>query len=287
MDTNALLNEITVHLEEGGVVPYLGPGVLDLVPGGCPVPKSPEELVKRMVAKSSVPFKIRGNMTATAQYIENFKHRKTLVGIMEEAFAPSVPPTPLHQYLARIVRKPLLIVDAWYDNAMETALQARNLWGQAQGVSQSEHFGTWVHYFRPNGMQADPFEADTWDTLLYKPMGSISPAKNFLVSDTDFVEVLTEIDIQTPIPDIVQQLRSGRHFLFLGCRFRTQLERTFARQVMKRSSDRHWAVLPGELTRNEARFLEEQNIQRIDMPLEEFVSLLAGEVQQEQLAVAV
>jgi hypothetical protein len=287
MDTHALLNEITAHLEEGGVVPYLGPGVLDLVPGGCPVPTSPEELVKRMVAKSSVPFKIRGNMTATAQYIENFKHRKTLVGIMEEAFAPSVPPTPLHQYLARIVRKPLLIVDAWYDNAMETALQARNLWGQVQGVSQSEHFGTWVHYFRPNGMQADPFEADTWDTLLYKPMGSISPSKNFLVSDTDFVEVLTEIDIQTPIPDIVQQLRSGRHFLFLGCRFRNQLERTFARQVMKRSSDKHWAVLPGELTRNEARFLEEQNIQRIDMPLEEFVGLLAGEEQEEQLAVAV
>ncbi len=284
---DALLSEITSHLEEGGVVPYLGPGVLDLVPGGSPVPKSPEELVKRMVAKSSVPFKIRGNMTATAQYIENFKHRKTLVGIMEEAFAPDVPPTPLHQYLARIVRKPLLIVDAWYDNAMETALQARNLWGQVQGVSQSEHFGTWVHYFRPNGMQADPFEADTWDTLLYKPMGSISPAKNFLVSDTDFVEVLTEIDIQTPIPDIVQQLRSGRHFLFLGCRFRNQLERTFARQVMKRSSDKHWAVLPGELTRNEARFLEEQNIRRIDVPLDVFVPLLAGEEQAEKLAVAV
>jgi hypothetical protein len=287
MDTNALLNEIAAHLEEGGVVPYLGPGVLDLVPGGCPVPKSPEELVKRMVAKSSVPFKIRGNMTATAQYIENFKHRKTLVGIMTEAFAPSVPPTPLHQYLARIVRKPLLIVDAWYDNAMETALLARNLWGQVQGVSQSEHFGTWVHYFRPNGMQADPFEADTWDTLLYKPMGSISPAKNFLVSDTDFVEVLTEIDIQTPIPDIVQELRSGRHFLFLGCRFRNQLERTFARQVMKRSSDKHWAVLPGELTKNEARFLEEQNIARIDMPLDVFVQLLGVEAASEAMALAV
>jgi hypothetical protein len=285
---DALLSEITTYLEEGGIVPYLGPGVLDLVPGGSPVPKSPEELVQRLVAKSSVPHKIRGNLTAAAQYIENFKHRKTLVGIMAEAFAPSVPPTPLHQYLARIVRKPLLIVDAWYDNAMETALQARNLWGQVQGVSQSEHFGTWVHFFRPNGMQADPFEADTWDTLLYKPLGSISPAKNFLVSDTDFVEVLTEIDIQTPIPDIVQQLRTGQHFLFLGCRFRNQLERTFARQVMKRSSDRHWAVLPGELTKNEARFLQEQNITRIDMTLDEFTRLLNGGAEQpEKVAVAV
>jgi len=285
--TDALLSEITSHLEEGGIVPYLGPGVLDLVPGGSPVPNSPEALVQRLVAKSSVPFKIRGNLTAAAQYIENFKHRKTLVGLMAEAFAVDVPPTPLHDYLAGMVRKPLLIVDAWYDNAMAGALASRNLLGQVQGVSQSEHFGTWVHYFRDNGAQADPFEADTWEALLYKPLGSIAPDKNFLVSDTDFVEVLTEIDIQTPIPDIVQQLRSGRHFLFLGCRFRNQLERTFARQIMKRSSDRHWAVLPGELSRNEARFLEEQNITRIDMSLAEFAERLVGEQQVEEEAVAV
>jgi hypothetical protein len=284
--TDALLNEIVAHLEEGGIVPYLGPGVLGLVPGGSPAPTSPEALVQHLVAKSSVPHKIRNNLTAAAQYIENFKHRKTLVGLMSEAFATAVPPTPLHQYLAGIARKPLLIVDAWYDNAMATALQSHTLWGQIQGVSQSEHFGTWVHYFRPDGIQADPFEADTWDTLLYKPMGSISPAKNFLVSDTDFVEVLTEIDIQTPIPEVVKQLRTDRHFLFLGCRFRTQLERTFARQIMKRSSDRHWAVVTGELSRNEARFLQEQNIERIDVPLEAFVQLLVAKEPAEKLAMA-
>lgn len=283
---DALLKEITTYLKEGGVVPYLGPGVLDLVPGGCPVPNSPEALVQRLVAKSSVPHKIRNNMTAAAQYIENFKHRKTLVGIMNEAFAPSVEPTALHHYLAGIRREPLLIVDAWYDNAMANALQSRLLWGQVQGVSQSEHFGTWVHYFRQDGAQGDPMEAETWPTLLYKPLGSIAPAKNFLVSDTDFVEVLTEIDIQTPIPKIVQELRTDRHFLFLGCRFRNQLERTFARQIMKRSSDLHWAVLPGELTKNEARFLEEQNIKRLDMPLEEFQNVLTGASAHEPVAVA-
>ena len=284
--TDTLLNEIISHLEEGGIVPYLGPGVLDLVPGGSPVPNSPAALVQQLVAKSSVPHKVRGNLTAAAQYIENFKHRKTLVKYMAEAFVTEVPPTYLHNFLAGIARKPLLIVDAWYDNAMATALQSRLQSGQMQGVSQSEYFGTWVHYFRPDGMQADPFEADTWNTLLYKPFGSIAPAQNFLVSDTDFVEVLTEIDIQTPIPAIVQQLRTDRHFLFLGCRFSTQLERTFARQIMKRSSDLHWAVLEGELTRNEKRFLAEQNIKRIDMSLDAFAQLLVGASQEEKVAAA-
>ena len=39
---------------------------------------------------------------------------------------------------------------------------------------------------------------------------------------------------------------------------------------MKRSSDKHWALLEGELTRNEERFLAEQNIERINMSLAEF-----------------
>jgi hypothetical protein len=114
--------------------------------------------------------------------------------------------------------------------------------------------------------------------LLYQPLGSAAPAANFLVSDSDFVEVLTEIDIQTPIPDAVKNIRTGRHFLFLGCRFATQLERNFAYQISKRSSDRHWAVLPETPTRNEARFIAQHGIERIAMPLAAFVAeLVAGQ----------
>jgi hypothetical protein len=120
--------------------------------------------------------------------------------------------------------------------------------------------------------------------LLYKPIGSRSPAGNYIVSDSDYVEVLTEIDIQTPIPPAVQAWRSGRHFLFLGCRFDDQLSRSFARQIMKRSSGEHWAVLPQEPTRMEARFLQEQSITRIAMPLAEFAPLLTGALQGEPVA---
>lgn len=275
--TATLPPEIEAGLATGMLIPYLGAGMLALIPGGSPVPSAPEVLAAQLTSKVTVPHKIRNRLTAAAQFIENFKHRKTIVSLMAEAFQPVVPASPLHTYLAALPRLPL-IVDTWYDNALQVALQSRAGWGQVQGLSQSEHFGTWIGYFDNIGAPSTEESVPGWSTLLYKPIGSIAPAKNFLVSDSDYVEVLTEIDIQTPIPARVQELRSGRSFLFLGCRFNDQLQRTFARQIMKRSSDAHWAVLPGELTRNEQRFLEEQNITRIDMCLEDFQAAITGQV---------
>lgn len=257
----------------GTAIPFLGPGVLALEPGNAAVPASPEALVQRLTVKTSVPHKIRNNLTAAAQFIENFKHRKTIVTLMNEAFAVPAQPTELHRYLAALTQLPM-IVDVWYDSAMAGALKERTNWGQIQGLSQSEHFGQWTQAYRADDAPADAAEIESWDTLLYKPQGSIAPAKNYLVSDTDYVEVLTEIDIQTPIPSIVQQRRRDRNFLFLGCRFANQLERTWARQIMKRSSAKHWAVLPEPPTKNELRFLAEQSIQRLDVPLAEFVAAL-------------
>lgn len=297
MDTSAL-DAIHAALDDGRAIPYLGPGVLALAGENCPLPASPEILVDRLTAKASVPHKIRKNLTAAAQFIENFKHRKTVCKAMTEAFRAEVPPTALHRYLATLPTLPL-VVHAWYDDLPQRALAARSNWGMVQGVSQAEHFGSWVHYFGADGSPADgtqerasakedevprmtPTKAMAWSTVLYQPFGSVSPAANFLVSDSDFVEVLTEIDIQTPIPDRVQQLRAGRHFLFLGCRFANQLDRLFARQIMKRSSERHWAVLPEEPTRNEARFLAQYNIERLDVPLPDFVAALARSRHHEE-----
>lgn len=289
--TKRAIEAVCAGFASGDVIPYLGPGVLELVGEPCPIPASPEVLVGKLTANASVPHKIRNRLSAAAQFIENFKHRKTVAKAMTDAFAPHVAPTSLHRYLASIPRLPLM-VHAWYDDLPQKALATRTNWGMVQGVSQTEHFGHWVHYFRADGSRVPnppesaftvenvapalaPEEALNWSTLLYQPLGSVSPAANFLVSDTDFVEVLTEIDIQTPIPEPVQDIRKGRNYLFLGCRFANQIDRLFPRQIMKRSSDRHWAVLPGELTRNEARFLEQQNIERIDMTLAEFARALA------------
>jgi len=271
-----LINDIASHLATGAVIPYMGPEMLSLC-SEVAVPMTPLALAENMTAKVSVPHKIRKRLTQTAQFIENFKHRKSVVHLMNEAFAATPSPSALQLALASSGAK--LWVDTWYDDSFASALaQGGQPWVQVQGLSQSEHFGQWTGAYAADGTPLAELSAEP-GRLLYKPWGGHGPAGNYLVSDSDYVEVLTEIDIQTPIPAQVQAWRSGRNFLFLGCRFDDQLTRCFARQIMKRSSDRHWAVLPVEPTRMEARFLDEQNITRIPMPLAEFAPLLMVAMQ--------
>ncbi|PWC39884.1 transcriptional regulator [Azospirillum sp. TSO35-2] len=279
-DTAAALAEVAAALSARQVVPYLGPGAFALLPAEqCPIPRNSAELVQRLNAKVAAPGRIRANLTAVAQFIETRKHRKTLEIILNEIFRQTVPATAVHRLLAAIPAPPLL-VDVWYDNVLDTLLgaDAGRKWGQIQGVSHPQSTGEWVRYYAADGSNATAEAAAGWDTVLYKPSGAVTPAGNYLISDSDYVEILTEIDIQTPIPAIVQERRAGRHFLYLGCRFDHEIQRTFARQIAKRSSGTHWAVIPGELSKNEARFLAIHGIRRIDVTLDAAVAALQAAV---------
>lgn len=270
--TAALLSDIAAGLKAGKVAPYLGPEVLNL-DSPTALPSSSRELVERLNAKITVPGRIRGNLWSAAQWIESNKHRVTLVKVMQELFAEQPAPNRLHTWLAGLDLP--LVVDEWYEGSMVEALGAAGKdFLQIQGVRRSglSHEVPWVKRYDKTGAEVE--EGAKAPTIFYKPHGGSKPAANFLVSDSDYVEVLTEIDIQTPIPSEVISLRSGLGFIFLGCRFYDQMQRVFARQIVKRSAGPLWAVLPGELTRNEEKFLEQENITRIDLPLADVVTAL-------------
>jgi hypothetical protein len=241
-------------------------------------------------SKVSLPKRARGNLWSAAQYIESQKHRSTLVSLLSDAFATPVQPTAFHHFLAGL---PLpLIVDTWYDGAMRTALAARSdsgegaggenaggekAWGEIQGTSRAKLAHVrWTQAYNAKGEPVPDEQANGWRTLLYKPHGCVAPEKNFLAADSDYVETLTEIDIQTPIPEEVRRRREGLGFVFLGCRFHDQMLRTYARQIAKRSRGPHFVVLDAATaTRNEKRFVGELGMTPLLAPLAEVLAALA------------
>ncbi len=273
-DAETVLGDLVTRLNAGSIVPYLGPALAEL--SGTKAPVNPEGLAAFFASKVALPRRAKGNAWASAQHIESNKHRSTVTALMSEAFAAPVAPTALHRYLASL---PLpMIVDCWYDGAMRTALGGRSDWGEVQGITRAGiGEDRWYRFYDAAGNEADRAAAEEWTTLLYKPHGAVTPAKNFIISDADYVEVLTEIDIQTPIPDIVKERRTDRSFLFIGCRFNDQLLRTYARQIIKRSAAEHYVIVePETLTRNELRVFISARLTPIAIPLARAVQILTG-----------
>jgi len=268
----ARLAEAAASLAADDLVAYLGPGLID----GAPLPTTPEAVAAALHARAPAPSKIRTNMWSVAQFIEQRRHRRTLQGFMTEVFAAPLEPTDFHRFLAGL---PLsLVVDTWYDGTFAAAFHAAGR-GEAielQGITRAgETRDIWTKAYDAAGAEVPLERADAAARVLYAPHGGVRPARNFLVSDADYVEALTEIDIQSPIPATVQRRRASRGFLFLGCRFHDQMLRTYARQIMKRSAGPHHAVVDAAgLSRNEALFLAAQGITPIDLPLADALAIL-------------
>lgn len=277
-DPRAILADLSAQVAAGHLIPYLGGEVLTMGGATPPVPAGARDLAHALCAKVPVPGRLRNNLWHSAQYIESFRHRMTLDRLMADFFKPVPEPNVLHRWLASLDQLPL-IVDTWYDGAMRQALAERADWGQIQGVSKARRVdeAPWTRAYDATGAECPESDASAWSTVLYKPHGAAQPAGDVLASDADYVEVLTDIDIQTPIPLAIQQRRTGRGFLFLGCRFYDQILRTFARCIIKRSGGPHYAVLPVEdLSKNERKFLELEGITPLSVPLEEAALLLSG-----------
>ncbi|AEI38203.1 SIR2 family NAD-dependent protein deacylase [Zymomonas mobilis] len=272
-----IVSDILDILHQNKLAFYLGPAV-SAITAAEHVPTSPEDLAVFLGKHVALPRRARGNPWSAAQYIESNRHRNTLTALMNKAYETPVSPSSLHQAIA--AHQPPIIVDSWYDGAMREALtQIPTLnWGEIQGIN---HAGVkeerWFAAYNSEGSEVSVKDAENWQTILYKPHGGVTPHSNYLISDSDYVEVLTEIDIQTPIPEIIQKRRSECGFLFLGCRFHDQMLRSFARQIIKRSGGPHFAVLdPAILTRNELNFLEEVKITPLNLPLESMADLLTA-----------
>ncbi|MEM8571743.1 MAG: SIR2 family protein [Pseudomonadota bacterium] len=266
MSNTRQLNDAFDAVTAGKLIPYLGPGVSALTPE---VPASPEALCALIEAEIRVPKRAQGNLWSAAQFVESRKFRATLNDVLERAFASGQGITnPLQE--AIVALRPAMIVDTWYDDGLLAAMDGHSSWGWVQGVSRNgEWIEIWTRAYTPDGVERTAGPDSAWETLVYKPHGLARKGSSLLISDSDYVEVLTEIDIQSPIPEEVRHRRTDRGFLFLGCRFDDQMLRIFARQIVKRSGGNHIAVIEGPLTRMEQKFIDELNITRIDAPISE------------------
>ena len=141
------------------------------------------------------------------------------------------------------------------------------------GLSQSEHFGQWFAGCAPDGT---PCAAREVAATLLQPLGRACAGRQRPGVGQRLCRVADRDRHPEAHPAGGPAAPLGPGLRLPRLPLRRPVAAPFARQVFKRSAGPHDAVLPDALTRMEARFLAEQGICRIELPLAEAALGLCG-----------
>ena len=80
--------------------------------------------------------------------------------------------------------------------------------------------------------------------ILYKPMGTPKPEANYIASDADYVDFITELMGGFSIPPEVKELRKGKQYLLMGLRLNRDTERMVMSDVIYAAAEpAGWALI--------------------------------------------
>jgi hypothetical protein len=275
---------ILAALNDGSVVPYLGPGVLAGVVGtahGQPIPADSDSLILAMNGGKPMAPKLMYEFPRAAMNVELKRGRKALTRFLDETYRDTAwSRSPLHQELAG--RGLAYIIDINRDTQLQTAYAGKPhtlIVGVAR-ISASAYRFRIYHYDGALYQAIDQEAVDTNLPILFKPLGTPLPQSEYIASDADFVDYLTELMGGFAIPGFLKRLRQGKRYLLLGLRLNRDTERMLLSDItFGADKPAGWALIPGANAK-EKRFLDKLGFELVDARADQLFSHLNAETEE-------
>ncbi len=265
---------ILAGLATGTVVPYLGPGALAGVVergSGRPIPADSESLILALNNGQPMAPKLMYEFPRAAMHVELKKGRSTLVKFLDRTYRDTDwTASPLHDWLARLdlpqvidANRDTLLQRAWADRPHTLVTGVARIAGTAWRFKLYESS---AGKYRP----IPPEEAKPDLPVLFKPVGTPLPESNYIASDADFVDYITELMGGFAIPEFIKQRRPGKQYLLLGLRLTRDTERMLLSDLTYGHGG-GWALIP-EPTAKERRFLDRIGFQCLECGTEDLLA---------------
>jgi len=266
--TTTTLSELALRLQEGTLIPYLGPGVLSGVTdagSGEAIPADSDSLILAMNGGKPMSPRLMYEFARAAMDMELKKGRSFVSRFLTETYASRKwTRAPLHDWLAGC--RPSYIVDINRDTQLQDSF-ADTPHTLVRGIAR---IGGTDYRFRIHHYDGDAYreveqqEVDTSLPVLFKPMGSPVPDATFIASDADYVDYITELMGGFAIPSFLKEYRKGKQYLLLGLRLKRDTERMVLSDIVYGAeSPTGWALIP-EPSDKELRFCRKLGVEVID-----------------------
>ena len=281
------------RLQSGQVIPFLGSGAsldkrdFQQTPWYEPqfrYPPSATELADYLARMTQFPPGETRDLTKVAQYYNVVIGRRSLNEDLHRIFDDDFPLTPLHELLAAIPAK-ILVVTTNYDDLIERAFRDRD-YDVVVHMTDSKEGDRLLHWSQPEPEPAlvspNEFDVDLQNVaVIYKMHGAIDrrdPERGqYVITEDDYIDFLARMTTHTAIPAAFAEPFMTRHFLFLGHSLRDWNLRVVLNRIERdwprRNDMRSWAIQQ-EPSSLERRFWQDRGVEVYDMTIEEFVEKL-------------
>lgn len=267
---------ILADLADGGVVPYLGAGALAGVidpASGKAIPADSDSLILAMNDGRPMAPKLMYEFPRAAMNIELKRGRSALTRFLNTTYRDTAwSASALHGWLAR--QDLPYIVDTNRDGLLQKnyADTPHTLIVGVARITASEYRFKVYHHDGSAYRPIDQEEVDVTLPVLFKPLGTPFPDPNYIASDADFVDYITELMGGFAIPGFLKRKRQGLRYLLLGMRLNRDTERMVLADILFGASrPGGWALIPNANDK-EKRFLDKLGIELVPADVADFLS---------------
>ena len=254
--TPELREKLLAGLKDGSIVPYLGPGVLADVKNaatGAPIPADSDSLIYAMNDGKPMAPKLMYEFPRAAMNVELKRGRSAVTKFLNRTYGETAwTRGAVHDWLKGIA--PHYVIDVNRDTQLQDSYAdvPHNL---IVGIARLG--GTDFRYklYFWDGVAYQKTEViNSALPILYKPMGTPKPEANYIASDADYVDFITELMGGFSIPQEVKELRKCKQYLFMGLRMNRDTERMVLSDVIYAAAEpAGWALIANP-TDKERRF---------------------------------
>jgi hypothetical protein len=102
-------------------------------------------------------------------------------------------------------------------------------------------------------------------------MGTPKPEANYIASDADYVDYITELMGGFAIPDFLKEYRKGKQYLLIGMPLNRDSERMVMSDITYSAAEQRGWVLNKNPTDKEVRFCKKMGLTILDASIEELL----------------
>ncbi len=271
--TPELRAEPLAGLKDGSIVPYIGSGVLADVKNvatGEPIPADSDSLIIAMNGGKPMAPKLMYEFPRAAMNVELKRGRSAVTKFLTRTYGETAwTRAAFHDWLKEIA--PPYVVDINRDTQLQDSYAGvpHNLVVGIARIGGTDF--RYKLYFWDGTTYQKSETINPALPILFKPMGTPIPEANYIASDADYVDFITELMGGFSIPPEVKELRKGKKYLLMGLRLNRDTERMVMSDFIYAAAQPAGWVFIATPTDKEKRFCKKVGLEIIDADIFDFI----------------